>query len=314
MQQGQQIKDIVVRLVGGMSLSDEAIEPIKPSLRVAAPVDEDAEGIVKPKVAESKPGEKIVCEVMLMHLLNRFEELDPTHFREARCGLKITWKGVFVYCELEIHFCDILLVGNQTDPKQHYNFFRRRLAGTVPESELDHLLEEKLLFLVDATGVPVLLSLLVLIFTAGGEDLTKLPSNRIELYELGIDSAISRRLLPGNRTNTDALIHDWLRLFNLDRSAMSATLTEGATEKKEREHRPTRKAALSMELSNNVQEKKMAAEMEAASKKKASEQQSSKGDRKLYNLDSKEVYEVFRYSAALFHVASDCKPALTHCL
>ena len=47
-----------------------------------------------------------------------------------------------------------------------------------------------------------------------------------------LDSAISRRLLPGNRTNTDALIHDWLRLFNLDRSAMSATLTEGATEKK----------------------------------------------------------------------------------
>jgi len=188
------------------------------------------------------------------------------------------------------------------------------LPHQVPESELDHLLEEKLLFLVDATGVPVLLSLLVLIFTAGGEDLTKLPSNRIELYELGIDSAISRRLLPGNRTNTDALIHDWLRLFNLDRSAMSATLTEGATEKKEREHRPTRKAALSMELSNNVQEKKMAAEMEAASKKKASEQQSSKGDRKLYNLDSKEVYEVFRYSAALFHVASDCNPALTHCL
>jgi hypothetical protein len=114
------------------------------------------------------------------------------------------------------------------------------LPHQVPESELDHLLEEKLLFLVDATGVPVLLSLLVLIFTAGGEDLTKLPSNRIELYELGIDSAISRRLLPGNRTNTDALIHDWLRLFNLDRSAMSATLTEGATEKKEREHRPAR--------------------------------------------------------------------------
>ena len=54
----------------------------------------------------------------------------------------------------------------------------------VPESELDHLLEEKLLFLEDATGVPVLLSLLVLIFTAGGEDLTKLPSNRIELYVL----------------------------------------------------------------------------------------------------------------------------------
>jgi hypothetical protein len=53
-------------------------------------------------------------------LLNRFEELDPTLFREARCGLKVTLKGVYVYCELEIYFCDILLVGKQTDPKQHY--------------------------------------------------------------------------------------------------------------------------------------------------------------------------------------------------
>ena len=69
----------------------------------------------------------------------------------------------------------------------------------VPEAELDLLLEEKLVFLVDATGIPVLLSLLVLIFTSGGEDLTKLPSNRIELYELGIESAINKRLQRGQR-------------------------------------------------------------------------------------------------------------------
>ena len=92
----------------------------------------------------------------------------------------------------------------------------------VPESELDALLEEKLVFLVDATGIPVLLSLLVLIFTSGGEDLTKLPSNRIELYELGIESAISKRLLkggslPDESQSTDYLIHEWMRLFNLDR-------------------------------------------------------------------------------------------------
>ena len=126
-------------------------------------------------------------------------------------------------------------------------------------SELDLLLEEKLVFLVDATGIPVLLSLLVLIFTSGGEDLTKLPSNRIELYEIGIESAVSKRLRPGGRTSTDLLIHDWLRLFNLDRSAMAA-ISEGTTEKKEREHRPTRKAQLNMELSNELNEKKMEAE------------------------------------------------------
>ena len=34
------------------------------------------------------------------------------------------------------------------------------LTCHVPESQLDALLEEKLIFLVDATGIPVLLSLL----------------------------------------------------------------------------------------------------------------------------------------------------------
>ena len=143
----------------------------------------------------------------------------------------------------------------------------------------------------------MLLSLLVLIFTSGGEDLTKLPSNRIELYELGINSAINKRLLPRNMTSTDSLVHEWLRLFNLDRSAMSAAITAGGTEKKEREHRPTRKAALSQELSANVTETKMKAEAEAANKKKSIESAAAKGDKKLFNLDQKEVYEVFRHGA-----------------
>jgi hypothetical protein len=39
---------------------------------------------------------------------------------------------------------------------------RKSLPVEVPVEELDRLLEEKLIFLVDATGIPVLLSLLVL--------------------------------------------------------------------------------------------------------------------------------------------------------
>jgi hypothetical protein len=263
-----------------------------------------------------KSAEK-VTDVKMMHLINHFEDLDPTHYRKVICGLKISHKKMAIYAEIEIvppprsqlqpspsataprlrppafgsprvtwqHFYEILAIGQSYDPAQHYDFFRGRLKGTVPESELDSLLEEKLIFLVDATvcrrrpnttflflvpgpflpwplvscahhpwspititgqGVPVLLSLLVLIFTAGGEDLTKLPSNRIELYDsvhapsrarhrsnlltphplpntaVGIESAVKKRLLPGNRTSYDLLIHDWLRLFNLDRSAMVA--------------------------------------------------------------------------------------------
>ena len=107
--------------------------------------------------------------------------------------------------------------------------------------------------IVDATSVPVLLSLLVLIFTAGGEDLTKLPSNRIELYELGIDSAIAKRLRTKRQENdeavassgeaTDVLIRRWMMLFNLDRTQMAADDDTQLTEKK-REHRPSRKQAI----------------------------------------------------------------------
>ena len=300
MQTGTQLKELVARLTTGLQLAAEDVEPVLPSKRAEA-----AEAAEQAAAEQAAPPPASALDVKLMHLHNRFETLDPTHFRSLVAGLKITAgpelklsrEPTSIYCELEIHYHEILRIAASSNPTEHYNFFRRRLAGNVPENELDRLLEEKLVFLVDATGVPVLLSLLVLIFTAGGEDLKKLPSNRIELYDLGIEAAISKRLLPNNRTSTDALVHDWLRLFNLDRSAMSAALAEGATEKKEREHRPTRKAALSMELSQNVTEKKMAAEAEAASKKKTNEQSTNKGDRKLFNLDQKEVYEVFKHGA-----------------
>ena len=96
-------------------------------------------------------------------------------FRAAVVGIKLTHKNVSVYAEIEVHFNEILKIGLSPAARayEHYNFFRRRLKGTVPMKELDALLEEKLIFLVDATGIPVLLSLLVLIFTSGGEDLTK---------------------------------------------------------------------------------------------------------------------------------------------
>ena len=39
-----------------------------------------------------------------------------------------------IYCELEIHFYEILAIGRSYDPAQHYNFFRKRLKGSVPEA------------------------------------------------------------------------------------------------------------------------------------------------------------------------------------
>ena len=313
---GNQIKDLISRLSVGIQLTEEQIAPIKPSERVD--VDETAE-VVKAGDAAAK----IMTEVKLMHLVNHFEDLDPTHYRKALCCLKLAHKKMAIYCEVEIHFYEVLRVGQESDPAQHYNFFRKRLKGTVPEHQLDLLLEEKLVFLVDATGVPVLLSLLVLIFTAGGEDLSKLPSNRIELYDIGIESAFIKRLLPGNRTSTDLIIHDWLRLFNLDRSAMAAMAAtvpegggegDGAEKEKEKVHRPSRKAALSMEhnlsqvAATETKDKEKEADKKEADKKdkKAKgNEQANKQDKKLNNIDPKEVYEIFRHGAHYLREANN---------
>ena len=312
LQTGTQIKDLVNRLTDGMELSVETRAPVYPSMRAALKEKEEAD-----LAAGVQPG-PTVLQVNCMFMDNKFDHLDPTHFRFALLQIEVAEKlgvnFVSIFCEVEVHFHEILALGQQSNGVaiEHYNFFRNRLKGTVPVEELDRLLEEKLIFLVDATGIPVLLSLLVLIFTSGGEDLTKLPSNRIELYEIGIDSAVSKRLLPGNRTSTDLLIHDWLRLFNLDRSALTQTVdvvgpaggdAKGGggdqKERKEREHRPTRKAALSMELANNTDfnEKKMQEESSNAAKKKNNEQSGNKDNKKLLNLDAKEVYEVFRHGS-----------------
>ena len=148
-----------------------------------------------PSLAPPRDQSETAC-IEIMSIYNKFAELDPTHFRCAICTLRLTFRGVSIYCELEVHYHEIMRIALNEDnlAYEHYNFFRRRLAGQVPEDELDQLLESKLVFLVDATGIPVLLSLLVLIFTSGGEDLTKLPSNRIELCELGRDSPLASHL------------------------------------------------------------------------------------------------------------------------
>ena len=115
------------------------------------------------------------------------------------------------------------------------------------------------------------------------------PSPKLMLQTIGAKhrhwaQTPSLRLLPGNRVNTDTLIHDWLRLFNLDRSAMMQAQVETAAdvavpEKKEREHRPTRKAALSQEHSydSTANEKKLLAEADKESKKNEDKKKSASG-------------------------------------
>ena len=282
-------------------------------------VDIDTDKILLKELGIRRPGVPVPPEnatLEILALFNKFADLDPTHFRCAICTMQLTYRGLSIFCEVEVHYSEIMRIalggGEVVQAMEHYNFFRRRLAGQVAEDELDALLEGKLVFLVDATGIPVLLSLLVLIFTSGGEDLTKLPSNRIELYELGIESAINKRLSPGGK-NVEVLIRDWMRLFNLDRGASVAAAQDTAAggkggaaaaaaaagpsaedleaKKREREHKPTRKAQMKFE------DLRMD---EHSSKKMAEQNQGDKGEKanaQVFKLTSQEVYEVFKHGS-----------------
>ena len=328
LQTGTQVKDFVVQLIDGVQFDEGfAISNARPADLEAAPAAAQADplaegGGLAAASAPVKAAERkvvVVTELQLMSITNRFDQLDPTHFRSIVCALKLTHQGVSCFCEVEVHYCEVLRVAQEKDPAVHYDFFRNRLAGTVPQAELDAILDEKLVFLVDATGIPVLLSLLVLIFTSGGEDLTKLPSNRIELYELGIESAITKRLLPSGHRVSDTLVKEWLRLFNLDRSVAAASSSENKKEQKEREHRKSRKAALSMEHAMQVQDSESAAE-KAGAKKQAETSSSTNNkteNKKILSLDEREVPTSCHSLPPIPLLASSCRslpPRTAPCL
>ena len=78
---------------------EEGVEPpAAKSAKVAAPPSEE------PSAAA------VVTEVVMMDFVNHFEALDPTHYRKATCCLKIVHKKAAIYCELEVHFHEILAV------------------------------------------------------------------------------------------------------------------------------------------------------------------------------------------------------------
>ena len=66
----------------------------------------------------------------------------------------------------------------------------------MPPPDLDNLLDRILLFLDESGGVPVLLSMLVLVFRSMTKpDLAKMPQNRMELYECAIAAALDPKQL-----------------------------------------------------------------------------------------------------------------------
>ena len=81
----------------------------------------------------------------------------------------------------------------------HYDYFWNQAASrTIVQADFDVKFEMRLVFLVEAIGVPVLLSLLLLAYSDTSDEVlevTSLPIDRLNLYEVGVLRAIRKRLL-----------------------------------------------------------------------------------------------------------------------
>jgi len=109
---------------------------------------------------------------------------EPTRFRNMTSNMILSYDGRTVIAEMQIHHIAILAFNELADAHAHYNFFRALLASLY-EAELDAMLERVILFLEEVRGVPVLLSMLVLLFKHREEGSTEpLPASRYDLYEM----------------------------------------------------------------------------------------------------------------------------------
>ena len=120
----------------------------------------------------------------------------PTHLRNASCHMLFTFRGVSVAvrCRSSTRSCSRRSSTIATSVTTTTSLHR---ILTLSEEAYDMKFETLLLFLVEAIGVPVLLSLLLLTYsnTTGGDviDLDELPEGRLQLYKLGIMSGIKKR-------------------------------------------------------------------------------------------------------------------------
>lgn len=114
---------------------------------------------------------------------NKFETTDPTHFRNILCNLYMEVPQGSCFAELQVQHAAILKYNDDSHAHDHYNFFRTLLAASYGPS-LDLMLGRLIEFLDEVAGVPVLLSMLVLLFKHLKEgDTSPLPTDMFGLYE-----------------------------------------------------------------------------------------------------------------------------------
>ena len=178
----------------------------------------------------------------VISLENTFSDLRPTHLRNLTFALKLSKGSMSTYAEVQVQHANIRKYHEDSDAKMHYEYFRSRVStGTGTDDDaaahVDLTLEKVLSFLIEAAAVPVLLSLLVLVFTttgaaAGEEDLDMLPQSSYQLYSMATQSAVVQRLLiMGRAVSTEA------------GEAAEDAAAELEAQEARRERKQTRKAA-----------------------------------------------------------------------
>jgi Ran GTPase-activating protein (RanGAP) involved in mRNA processing and transport len=299
-EKGKTLVWFVARLVGNLA-EEGAPEAALADSSVQGPA---AHGPIDPREVriESEPH----AVLTMTELQNGFISLDPTHFRSFKATMLLTYGLTEVECRCELHYKEIFAVGSSghTNASEHYHFFRQQMEGKLEPDRIDALLEPALLFLVDASGIPVLLSLLVLIFTSGGEDLAELPTNQFELYEMGIMHAIDRRFFTaytavtgvrGGGNSAEGIVYDdalatrtlvqiWQQLFALDRT--KALAVQSSLDSEKRERKQSRKKSL--DQGEGITTGDMAVH-------KSVEQGQHRGDN--------ELYDIFREAAKYLNMA-----------
>ena len=183
--------------------------------------------------------------LVMLDLKNTFsqEKYHPTHLRNAACHMKLTFRGVSVAVNVQVEHQELLRTFVQQNYAVHNDYFWHRMLN-LSEEALRAKFEMLLIFLVEAIGVPVLLSLLLLTYsnTTGGDviDLDELPEGRLQLYKLGIMSGIKKRLLI--TLQAAAATH------TADKNDKSGAAEEEAAAAENRPKRERRKGALEQSL------------------------------------------------------------------
>lgn len=102
-------------------------------------------------------------------------------------------KNLKTFVELQIHKNDFVKHFEHADAHDHYAYFRSRMEIAGVHRGLGMIVDSCMMFLIEAASVPVLLSLLVLVFRGGDEAVRTMPTTRSQLYSLALEYSLQRR-------------------------------------------------------------------------------------------------------------------------